>query len=308
MSRDASALPSDSPSDLAARVAERFRVSGESGARLELESREEVVVDRRISFVVRVLAPRLGAAARRAKDAARARGAVAGGAAPADAVSRSPFLPPYDPALLIGAVTPSHVCLLNKYNIVDRHLLIVTREYEPQESPLTDADFAAARICLEAIDGLVFYNSEAAAGASQSHKHLQLVPFPLGPGGERFPLDHTIASTLGAGLDGARELGFRHRIARLGSAADCEIYRALAASCGLFAESAGDRHGLAAYNLLMTRDWMLVVPRSSGATGTIEVNALGFAGLLAVRGDDDLAAVRAAGPLEILARVGVRWS
>ena len=34
------------------------------------------------------------------------------------------------------------------------------------------------------------------------------------------------------------------------------------------------------------------------------MNALGFAGLLAVRGDEDLALVRAVGPLEVLGRVG----
>ena len=56
----------------------------------------------------------------------------------------------------------------------------------------------------------------------------------------------------------------------------------------------------------MGRDWMMVVPRSSGAAESIEVNALGFAGLLVVRGDDDLALVRAAGPFEILRRVGLR--
>jgi ATP adenylyltransferase len=305
MSRDDSVMPSVDPSDLEARVAERFRASGEAGARLELESREEIVVDRGLSFVVRVLAARLGLAARQAKGAARPGRDTTAAAA---AASRSPFLPPYDPFLLIGAITPTHVCLLNKYNVVDRHLLIVTREYEPQESTLTASDFAAARLCLGAIDGLVFYNSAAAAGASQSHKHLQLVPFPLGPDGERFPLERVLASTLAAGRDGARELGFRHRIARLDSAPDLDVYRELATACGLVTAGGSDGSPVAPYNLLMARDWMLVVPRSSGATGTIEVNALGFAGMLLVRGDADLEAVRAAGPLEVLARVGVRWT
>ena len=200
---------------------------------------------------------------------------------------------------------PRTSALLNKYNIVDRHLLIVTREYEEQESALTAEDLAAARICLGAIDGLAFYNSAAAAGASQSHKHLQLVPFPLGPNGERFPLDRALASALGAGYDAARELGYRHRIANLGSSSDLAVYRDLVASCGLDLDG-GAGHRPAPYNLLMTRHWMLVVPRSSGATGPIEVNALGFAGALAVRGEEDLSLVREVGPLEILCRVGLR--
>ncbi|HEX2463482.1 MAG TPA: hypothetical protein VHR17_02585 [Thermoanaerobaculia bacterium] len=304
MSRDDTSPPLVSPSDLRSRVAERFLASGASGARLELESREEIVVDGGISFVVRVLAPRFGLAAQQAKAASQSR--YAGGSA-----SRSPFLPPYEPTLLVGAITPTHVCLLNKYNLIDRHLLIVTREYEEQERPLTAEDLVAARICLGAIDGLVFYNSAAAAGASQSHKHLQLVPFPLGPNGERFPLDRAFGSALAGGHDAARELGYRHRIAKLGGGDDLAVYRELVTENGLELGREPDRgsgadHRLAPYNLLMTRDWMLVLPRSSGATGPIEVNALGFAGTLVVRSEEDLALVREVGPLEILGRVGQR--
>ena len=194
MSRDESAPPLVSPSDLPSRVAERFVASGASGARVELESREEIVVDGGIPFV----GP--GAGSSVGSRGAAGEGRIALSVTPRGA-ARSPFLPPYDPALLVGAITPTHVCLLNKYNVVDRHLLIVTREYEEQESALTAEDLAAARICLGAIDGLAFYNSAAAAGASQSHKHLQLVPFPLGPSGERFPLDRALASALAAGHD-----------------------------------------------------------------------------------------------------------
>jgi ATP adenylyltransferase/5',5'''-P-1,P-4-tetraphosphate phosphorylase II len=43
--------------------------------------------------------------------------------------------------------------------------------------------------CLAEFDGLAFYNAGTIAGASQSHKHLQQVPVPLGPGPARTPLD-----------------------------------------------------------------------------------------------------------------------
>jgi ATP adenylyltransferase len=285
-----------SPARIAPLLAERFAASGESGARVELESREEIVEDAGISFVVRVLSERIALAAERAKSAAATvsldESSVAG---------RSPFLAPYDPALLLGAITESHVALVNKYNLVDRHLLIVTREFEEQETPLTVADFRAARLCLVAIDGLVFYNSGAAAGASQRHKHLQLVPFPLGPRAERVPLDRAVAAAVEGGLDVVPRLGFRHRVARLdpvlaGAASDHALYRDLLTASGSSA---------APYNLLMTRDWMLVVPRSRAAAGPIEVNALGFAGTLVARRDRDLDWLRSIGPVELLRRVGV---
>ena len=54
----------------------------------------------------------------------------------------NPFLP-YDPALFVADISDTHVALLNKYNVVEHHLLVVTREFETQTSRLTQADFAA---------------------------------------------------------------------------------------------------------------------------------------------------------------------
>lgn len=79
----------------------------------------------------------------------------------------NPFLP-YNPNLFVAEASPTHVALLNKFNVVDHHLVIVTRAFEPQEALL---------LCLAEIDGLAFYNAGSAAGASQRHKHLQLIPF-----------------------------------------------------------------------------------------------------------------------------------
>ncbi|HUP24995.1 MAG TPA: phosphorylase, partial [Thermoanaerobaculia bacterium] len=59
----------------------------------------------------------------------------------------------------------------------------------------------------------------------------------------------------------------------------------------------------APYNLLMTLDWMLVVPRARSACGSLDVNALGFAGALLARGEGGLALLRELGPLEVLRRV-----
>ena len=43
--------------------------------------------------------------------------------------SGNPFLP-YDPALLVAPISPTHVALLNRFNVVDDHFLIVTRSFE----------------------------------------------------------------------------------------------------------------------------------------------------------------------------------
>ncbi|RLW59532.1 MAG: phosphorylase, partial [gamma proteobacterium symbiont of Stewartia floridana] len=40
----------------------------------------------------------------------------------------NPFLPP-EPSLTVCDISPSHIAVLNKFNVVDHHLLIVTRDY-----------------------------------------------------------------------------------------------------------------------------------------------------------------------------------
>jgi sulfate adenylyltransferase (ADP) / ATP adenylyltransferase len=108
--------------------------------------------------------------------------------ATADAASRNPFLP-YDPLLFVADAGAGHVCLLNKFNVVDHHLLIVTREFVHQDRPLDAADFTAWWRCLSEYDSLGFYNGGVGAGASQPHRHLQLIPLPLDASGPRIPIE-----------------------------------------------------------------------------------------------------------------------
>ena len=46
----------------------------------------------------------------------------------------NPFLP-YEQELFVANVSDRHVALLNKFNVVDHHLLIVTRQFETQSPP-----------------------------------------------------------------------------------------------------------------------------------------------------------------------------
>ena len=55
----------------------------------------------------------------------------------------------------------------------------MTRAFEEQTDLLNLEDFAALWFCLQEIDGLAFFNGGKIAGASQRHKHLQLIPLPF---------------------------------------------------------------------------------------------------------------------------------
>ncbi len=91
---------------------------------------------------------------------------------------KNPFLP-FDKALFVSEISDTHVCLLNRFNVIEHHLLFVTRYFEDQELPLTQNDLAVILTALREVDGLAFYNSSRVSGASQPHRHLQLVPLPL---------------------------------------------------------------------------------------------------------------------------------
>jgi ATP adenylyltransferase len=74
----------------------------------------------------------------------------------ASAKDRNPFLP-YEKDLFVADISDTHVCLLNKFNVVDYHVLLVTRRFEEQESLLNRADFEALWICMREFESLGFY-------------------------------------------------------------------------------------------------------------------------------------------------------
>ena len=56
---------------------------------------------------------------------------------------KNPFLP-YEEDLFVADLSDAHLLLLNKYNVVAHHLLVVTRRFEPQSDLLNSADLDAA--------------------------------------------------------------------------------------------------------------------------------------------------------------------
>jgi ATP adenylyltransferase/5',5'''-P-1,P-4-tetraphosphate phosphorylase II len=54
--------------------------------------------------------------------------------------------------------------------------LLVTSEWQAQTSPLSSDDLDAWAWTLDRTSSVGFYNSDRAAGASQTHKHMQMVP------------------------------------------------------------------------------------------------------------------------------------
>jgi ATP adenylyltransferase len=264
------------------RVHEATQHAAACGALQPIESRTVLIADGGVEFIVRAV-PSLARKEGRRETAA-----------PADPLGEP------DPALFVADLPPSHCVLLNKYPVLAGHLLLVTRRFEHQDSLLTAGDFAALAACMAGAERLAFYNGGAVAGASQPHKHLQLVPLPLAPGSPDVPIERA--------LDAGAALPFRCAHARLpphaGTADVHAVYRDLLHRCGISAVGVADGQVPSIpYNLLVRSGWMMVVPRSRACFESIAVNALGFAGSLIVRSREHLERVRAVGPMQILRAV-----
>ncbi|KAI0887176.1 HIT-like protein [Annulohypoxylon maeteangense] len=92
----------------------------------------------------------------------------------------NPFENP-SPAMLVAELPPSHRLVLNKFAIVPEHFILVTREFKPQTHVLEKDDIDATFACIQAYRGVgqdlfAFFNSGPHSGASQPHRHLQLLP------------------------------------------------------------------------------------------------------------------------------------
>ncbi len=252
--------------------------------------------DRGVSFAIRVI----DSLARKPRP--QASPAQASAAPP-----RNPFLP-FERSLYVSNITETYVGVLNKFKVVDDHLLLITRAFEPQNGMLGDDDFLALSHCLQEFPSLGFYNSGPIAGASQPHRHLQLVPLPLDPDGTPVPISPVLRVEEFPLHEPSRSPGlpFGHWLVRLttfdemtsaGALSDqlTAAYRACIARCGWSSVSESTP-----YNFLITRDWFLFVPRRVECIEGISLNAMAFVGGLLVSNEQQLSELKAYGPMRAL--------
>lgn len=214
----------------------------------------------------------------------------------------NPFLP-WDQPLEVERLAPDHVLLLNKYPVQEAHLLIITRRWRAQSGWLDAEDWQAVAHVAADTGGLWFFNSGPRAGASQPHRHLQLLPRPAGEAS--CPLADALLRQL-QGDAPAWPWAYRISARRdpLGGSDLPDLYaehcRSLA--LGAVAEGGGPQEP---YNLLFDDDWFLTVKRSCEHCAGFSINALGFAGYLLHTRGADLDWLHRHGPWSLLEAVAV---
>jgi len=202
-------------------------------------------------------------------------------------LSNNPFLP-YEEEMFVAKAGEQHVCLLNKYPIISPHLLICTRQFKEQTQPLQRADFSAWLMAFgqDSDQVLGFFNGGMMAGASQPHRHMQLVKTEI-------PLETVIA---------AGELPFTHQLHKVDKLDASQLHRAyLTMMEALALLPKQDGAACQPYNLLLTARWMLLLPRSTNQVNGLYANGINYSGRFLVKEPEQLNWLKNYGILKFLA-------
>lgn len=223
----------------------------------------------------------------------------------------NPFKP-WDRDLEVARLDPSHAVILNKYPVQRGHMLLITADWAAQDGWLDLSDWTALVRVDQDTSGLWFFNSGPIAGASQPHRHLQLLP--------RSKDERSCP----------RDLWFQKRLEskeKCESTSDplwngCSVVSRISQSNDISAQAQGlyanylslskqlglghpsqDQRPKSFYNLLLTPQWMAMVRRRREGAAGFSVNALGFAGYLLATTGADLHWLKAQGPEALLREV-----
>ncbi|MDF2182080.1 hypothetical protein [Neptuniibacter sp. CAU 1671] len=221
--------------------------------------------------------------------------------------SINPFLPP-EPSLVVCEAGPEHLWVLNKYNVFDLHLLLITKTFVPQTRIIEQTDFSALFKAMQAAPALAFYNSGAVAGASQSHKHLQLIPLTPETHLPFTPQFEALHDQVPRQLE---TLPFQHAALALpndlfqlpeseGSQYLQQFYDRLRMTLAIEVQ---DQQIEKPYNLLLTQSWMMLVPRVAESACGISFNALAFTGSLLVKDQIQIKLLQETGLANILQQI-----
>ena len=217
----------------------------------------------------------------------------------------NPFLP-WDRPLEVDQLAGGHVLLLNKYPVQDSHLLVITRDWQPQSGWLRLLDWQAVAQVAADTRGLWFFNSSGTAGASQPHRHLQLLPRHAAAA------SCPLADLLLQQLRGEQEpWSWAYRLSRrwdsdMGNDLP-ELYRQHCADLDLGSADTDDCP-LHAYNLIFDDQWFLTVRRMREHEAGFSVNGLGFAGYLLSTPSADQSWLLRHGPWALLRAVACEGS
>ena len=212
---------------------------------------------------------------------------------------QNPFCP-WEKILEIDKIGKNHQLILNKYPVQKGHILLITNSWKPQNGWLDINDWKAIKEVNNDTNGLWFFNSSPIAGASQPHRHFQLLRRSEGELScprEKWFLEMDIDKDTNNILK--RNIIVSKFNFLENSLSHFELYLELAMKLGL-GTPVNDRKPRYSYNILITNRWITIIKRSNDHIHGFSINGLGFAGYLLVTEKSDINYLRKFGPEKLL--------
>ena len=213
--------------------------------------------------------------------------------------TQNPFCP-WEKILEIDKIGYNHQLILNKYPVQKGHILLITNNWKPQNGWLDINDWKAIQKVNKDTSGLWFFNSSPNAGASQPHRHFQLLrrsKDEISCPREKWFLE------MKRDIDSYSKLKNNIIVSNFNfletSISLFELYLELCKKLGL-GDPISDRKPRYPYNLLITNKWIAIIKRSNDHIHGFSINALGFAGYLLVTEKSDIKYLKKFGPEKLL--------
>ena len=212
---------------------------------------------------------------------------------------QNPFCP-WDKILEIDKIDDDHQLILNKYPVQKGHILLITNNWKPQNGWLDINDWKAIQKVNKDTSGLWFFNSSPIAGASQPHRHFQLlrrskddISCPREKWFLEMKLDKDRDSKLKKNIFVSKFNFLENSITLY------ELYLELCKKLSL-GDPISDLKPRHPYNLLITNKWIAIIKRSNDHIHGFSINGLGFAGYLLVTEKSDINYLKKFGPEKLL--------
>jgi len=211
----------------------------------------------------------------------------------------NPFKP-WENILEIDSIGNDHQLILNKYPVQLGHILLITNEWKEQNGWIDIKDWEAIKEVNKDTSGLWFFNSGPLAGASQPHRHIQLLrrdSSELSCPRENWILDFNNANYKNKKF--CKNIIIKKFSKSFNEENIYKIYKDLSFKLGL-GEPKIDKRPRFPYNMIFTDKWIVLIKRKTDNLFGISVNALGFAGYILVTEKSDIKYLKKIGPENLL--------
>ena len=211
----------------------------------------------------------------------------------------NPFKP-WEKNLDIDSVGKNHHLILNKYPVQLGHLLLITNTWKSQSGWLERSDWEAIKAVNNDTTGLWFFNSGPLAGASQPHRHFQLLRRDINEINcprEKWFLNFSKSNNLDKRF--LNNIFLKKFKSTLSNENIYETYLELSERSGIGSPKK-DMTPKHPYNFLLTNKWIALIRRKTDNLYGISINALGYAGYLLITNRSKISYLRKYGPEDLL--------